>query len=223
MRKKGSRRRRIRDGHEAASRRGAGARSRIPAACAGFAPLASTAATVLILGTLPGRTSLARGEYYAQPRNAFWPIMGDLFGAGPDLPYAERTSRLIERRIAVWDVCASAKRAGSLDSKIAIGSILPNDFNGFFASHPHIEFIGLNGAMAESLYHRFVSPRLGANAREIAKIRLPSTSPANASAAYAAKLTAWSAIRRPAAAAIAPILVMRDDTAFISSSGKKCR
>lgn len=137
MRKKGSRRRRIRDGHEAASRRGAGARSGLPAACAGFAPLASTAATVLILGTLPGRTSLARGEYYAQPRNAFWPIMGDLFGAGPDLPYAERTSRLIERRIAVWDVCASAKRAGSLDSKIAIGSILPNDFNGFFASHPH--------------------------------------------------------------------------------------
>lgn len=49
-----------------------------------------------------------RGEYYAQPRNAVWPIMGDLCGAGPDLPYAERTSRLIERRIAVRDVCATA-------------------------------------------------------------------------------------------------------------------
>ena len=166
------------------------------ASSVGFAPVAGAAASVLILGTLPGRVSLARGEYYAQPQNAFWRIMGELFGAGPDLPYAERTSRLIERRVAVWDVCASAKRAGSLDSKIELGTILPNDFAWFFASHRQIEIIALNGAMAESLFHRFVSPRLDAKAREIARIRLPSTSPANASVAYAAKLAAWSAIRR---------------------------
>ena len=162
----------------------------------GFEPISGDAARVLILGTLPGRISLLRGEYYAQSRNAFWRIMGDLFGAGPQLPYPERGRRLIERRIAVWDVCASAERRGSLDSAIDAMSVVANDFPTFFSAHRHIELIAFNGAVAEVLYNRCVRPALAVGPRRIALLRLPSTSPAYASIPYARKLAAWSVVRR---------------------------
>ncbi|MGA2776460.1 MAG: hypothetical protein ABSF94_02815 [Steroidobacteraceae bacterium] len=65
------------------------------AASFGFAPVCGESARILILGSLPGQTSLHRREYYAQPQNSFWRIMGALFGAGPNLSYAERVQRLI--------------------------------------------------------------------------------------------------------------------------------
>jgi len=171
-------------------------RSAVNGVSAGFEPVSGDAATVLILGTLPGRISLLRGEYYAQSRNAFWRIMGDLFGAGPQLPYAERTRRLIERRIAVWDVCASAERRGSLDSAIDAKSVVVNDFPAFLSTQRNIEMIAFNGAVAQALYNSRVRPDLAAGPRHIGQLRLPSTSPAHAAITYERKLAAWSAIRR---------------------------
>jgi TDG/mug DNA glycosylase family protein len=96
-----------------------------------FEVIAGRDARVLILGTLPGAVSLATGQYYAQPRNAFWGIMGELIGATVTLRYKERVQRLVERRVALWDVCASARRSGSLDTAIRSASVLPNDIAGF--------------------------------------------------------------------------------------------
>lgn len=157
----------------------------------GFPPLARADAAVLVLGSLPGQESLRRGEYYAQVRNAFWPIMGALIGAGPELPYAERRERLLSGRIAVWDVCARAFRAGSLDSAIVRDSIVVNDFGEFFAAHPALALVCFNGAKAEELYQRRVLPTLGARAALVPRRRLPSTSPAHAARSLAEKLAAW--------------------------------
>ena len=124
--------------------------NRHPSPIRSFAPIAAPGATVLILGSMPGRASLLAGQYYAHPRNAFWPIMGELFGAGPELPYARRVRVLARAGVAVWDVLASCTRGGSLDSDIDPGSIVANDFASFFRAHPRIERVYFNGAMAEA-------------------------------------------------------------------------
>ena len=110
----------------------------------GFPPIADARARVLVLGSLPGRKSLEMGEYYAQPYNAFWRIMGAMFGAGPELTYAARVERLREHGIAVWDVLAAGEREGSLDSSIVRESIVVNDFNSFFERHRAIRLICFN-------------------------------------------------------------------------------
>ena len=161
----------------------------------GFAPIAGANSTVLILGSLPGRMSLARAEYYALPRNAFWRICGDLFGLGAEVPYAERRRGLIEARIALWDVCGSARRAGSLDAAIESDSIVVNDFAGFLGAHSKIRLICFNGVKAWELYRRRVLPELPPTLAAIRTIRLPSTSPAHAGMPYAQKLALWSVIR----------------------------
>lgn len=161
-----------------------------PIAC-GFEPIGDRGARVLVLGSLPGRVSLARGEYYAQSQNAFWPIMGCVYGAAPSSTYAERCELLIRHRVALWDVCASARRRGSLDASIDRDSVVINDFTSYFAAHPGVERILFNGAAAFTLYERRVLPKLAGQAAALERLRLPSTSPANASISYDRKLAAW--------------------------------
>ena len=157
----------------------------------GFKAIAGRDARVLILGTLPGAASLACGQYYAQPRNAFWRIMGELVGAGLALPYAERVQRLVARRVALWDVCASATRSGSLDTAIRADSVCPNDLAGFLRSHADVRLIAFNGARASELFQRYVRPQLKPSASAIRQSILPSTSPAHASMSFEKKLAAW--------------------------------
>jgi double-stranded uracil-DNA glycosylase len=168
----------------------------------GFAPIARRDARVLVLGSLPGQESLRRRQYYAQPRNAFWPIMGALCGAGPELPYRARARRLTACGVALWDVCRTACRAGSLDASIVPASVVVNDFGGFLARHPRVRLVCFNGRTAAALYRRHVLPGLAPRLRALATLELPSTSPAHAALALPAKLERWRALgaalgRRP--------------------------
>jgi TDG/mug DNA glycosylase family protein len=158
----------------------------------GFPPISSPAARVLVLGSLPGRLSLERGEYYANPQNAFWKI---ITSRAPDLPsdYTGRVAALIEHRIALWDVLAAATRSGSLDADIADDAI-PNNFFAFFHAHPNIRLLCFNGATAAKLYARHVVPTLSDEQRSIARQTLPSTSGAHASLPLAKKTAHWSVI-----------------------------
>jgi hypoxanthine-DNA glycosylase len=160
----------------------------------GFPPIADAQARVLILGSLPGQVSLRRQQYYAQPQNAFWKIMGRLFDAGPELPYDERARRLVAQGIALWDVCAAAQRPGSLDASIVHSSVVANDFAAFIESHPRVHLICFNGAKAADLYRRIVLPTLPATLRPVGYETLPSTSPAHASMRFDEKLARWSVV-----------------------------
>jgi double-stranded uracil-DNA glycosylase len=153
---------------------------------------------VLILGTLPGPVSLEKRQYYAQSRNAFWPIMGALFGAGPELAYRERLRNLRESGVALWDVCRSAYREGALDASIDPGSIVPNDLAGFLRTHTAIRVICFNGQTAARLYRQLVLPRLPEALRDLHCEILPSTSPAYAAMRYEQKLAKWQVVRRAA-------------------------
>src|SRR5208283_2332742 len=165
----------------------------------GFPPVAREDARVLILGSLPGQASLAALQYYAQPHNSFWRLMGRLFDAGPEHAYEERLRRLVEARVALWDVCASAMRPGSLDHRIDKSSVAPNDFEGFFETHRDIAAIFFNGATAERLYLTLARPTLLHPVATIATKRLPSTSPAHAGASFAQKLECWREVAALAA------------------------
>lgn len=167
----------------------------------GFPPLARADARVLVLGSLPGRKSLEANEYYAQPYNAFWRIMGELFGAGRELPYLERVAKLHAHGLAVWDVLAAGEREGSLDSAIVAESIVVNDFGSFFARQPAIRSIYFNGNTAATLYKRRVLPSLGPESAALATEVLPSTSPAYASLRFEAKLERWANALRSLVAA----------------------
>jgi hypoxanthine-DNA glycosylase len=158
----------------------------------GFPPISSPSVRVLILGSLPGRRSLERGQYYANPQNAFWRILG---AHAPELPadYAGRVRVLIEHRLALWDVLAAATRSGSLDANIADDAI-PNNFPAFFHAHPDIRLIGFNGGTAAKLYERHVLPTLSEAQRAIARHTLPSTSGAHAGLTLAQKVEHWSII-----------------------------
>ena len=158
-----------------------------------FAPLACAASRLLILGSMPGAASLAAGEYYAHPRNAFWPIIDSVFGVRRDLPYAARVQGLSAHGIALWDVLGTCERSGSLDAAIVTESMIANDFNAFFTTHPRIERIAFNGAAAERAYRRQVEPQLSVAQRALPSIRLPSTSPAHASLTLAGKIERWRA------------------------------
>lgn len=158
----------------------------------GFAAISHPSARILILGSLPGAVSLERGQYYANPQNVFWQIMDTLVVAGPHLQYAQRTDALTKAGIALWDVCASAHRIGSLDS--AIKHHAANDFARFFAEHPQINLVCFNGQKADALYRRSVLSKLPLAFQQLSTRVLPSTSPANASVPYAEKLRQWSSI-----------------------------
>ena len=153
-----------------------------------FPPIADPRARVLVLGTLPGEESLRRAEYYAHPRNLFWPIVFALFDATPTTDYAERLAFVAAQRIALWDVCEHAEREASADS--AIRRERPNAIDRLLDARPLIRAIAFNGSGAQRLYDRHFTRRV-----ELTYLALPSTSPAHARLDFAAKLARWTALR----------------------------
>jgi hypoxanthine-DNA glycosylase len=153
-----------------------------------FPPIADARARVLVLGTLPGEESLRRGEYYAHPRNLFWPIVFGLFNTTPVADYAEKVAFVKARRIALWDVCEIGEREASADSTIRREQ--PNAIDQLLDAHPLICSVAFNGTGAQRLHDRHF-PRHA----NLAYLALPSTSPAHARMDYADKLVRWMALR----------------------------
>jgi double-stranded uracil-DNA glycosylase len=156
-----------------------------------FPPIASEKSKALILGSMPGGVSLKVGQYYAHPRNAFWRIMGELFGAEPSLPYEVRVLRLQSAGVALWDSIQACARPGSLDTSITDEVV--NDFPTFFLQHPAITHVFFNGVKSEAVFRRHALPSL--QNRQHILIRLPSSSPAHAGMPFQAKVQAWSVVK----------------------------
>lgn len=156
-----------------------------------FPAVIAADARLLILGSMPGVASLSARQYYAHPRNSFWPLMGELAGAHPTLPYDERLAALTRHGLALWDVLHSCEREGSLDADIEQTSAEPNDLPALLRQHPGIRRICCNGGTAHSVLLRHFGALLALEFPGIEVLRLPSTSPANAGWSPARKREAW--------------------------------
>ena len=85
----------------------------------GLPPIIAPDARVLILGSFPSEASLAARQYYAHPRNHFWPVLGTLLNEPlATMPYGHRVERVRARHIAIWDTIVACEREGSLDAAI---------------------------------------------------------------------------------------------------------
>ncbi|MCZ8115251.1 DNA-deoxyinosine glycosylase [Silanimonas sp.] len=161
---------------------------------ASFPPAIPPSPRALVLGSMPGIASLRAGQYYAHPRNAFWPLMQALFAVPSQAPYAVRLAALGEVGVGLWDVLAECERDGSLDSAIAPASVAVNDIAGLLANHVGLRVIALNGGAAARLFDRHVAPALGSRLAAMRVLRLPSTSPAHAARSLMEKADAWAAL-----------------------------
>lgn len=157
----------------------------------GFAPVASSDARILILGTLPGVASIKQQQYYAHPQNAFWRLLEQLFNIPAQASYERYCQSAQAHGLAIWDVCHTAQRFGSLDSSIQGHSIIANDINHLLTSCPHITLIAFNGQAAAQLFkkHIHLTPT-------IPTVTLPSTSPANARLSFEQKLLQWAVLKQ---------------------------
>ena len=150
--------------------------------CRSFEPVYAPEAKVMIVGSMPSVKSLADAQYYAHPRNAFWPILFEVFGMEPTVDYEAKKELIRTNHLVLWDVAGVCEREGSLDSNMR--DIQYNDFASLYEACPHIHTVLCNGGTAHSL---FMKSGYAGNRRVI---RMPSTSPAY-TMAYEKKLAAW--------------------------------
>ena len=150
-----------------------------------FTPVVAAHTRVLILGSLPGESSLAAGRYYAHPRNRFWQLAGAVIGREdlPALPYDARLEVLRGAGIGLWDTIASARRTGSLDA--AIREIEAAPLRELVAVLPALRAVAFNGATSAKIGRRAL------HGTPLALVDLPSSSPANAAIPLDAKRARW--------------------------------
>ncbi len=155
-----------------------------------FEPIVGHQPRILILGSMPGTASLHAVQYYAHPRNAFWPIMAELFGIDSRASYEQRVAELSRHPLILWDTLKACHRPGCLDSNIDAKTARANDFPGLLKRFPGIRVILFNGATSEKYFKQLVMPDLS-ESLEVALLRMPSTSPAHAGMSFEQKLSAW--------------------------------
>ncbi|RZI80991.1 MAG: DNA-deoxyinosine glycosylase [Rubrivivax sp.] len=156
----------------------------------GLPPIITPDTRLVVLGSFPSVASLASQQYYAHPRNHFWPIVSDLWGLTGDddlrrQPYERRVAAARSHGLGIWDVYAACQRQGSLDSAIEDAQL--NELFRLREWAPGLQAIAHNGG--ESARHLRITHALG-----LPVVKLPSTSPANASWSFERKLAAWQAV-----------------------------
>jgi len=149
-----------------------------------FDPVLPENPKIFILGTMPGKQSLKKQQYYANARNSFWKIIYDLTEEVYSENYAERIDTLKRNHIAIWDICQFGDRKTSLDSDIK--NEVPNPINEIIEMFPSVKQILFNGKKAEKLYRTYFNEIEG-----VVYETVLSTSPANARFSFREKLNNW--------------------------------
>ncbi len=139
---------------------------------------------ILILGSFPSVKSREAQFFYGHPQNRFWKVLSAVLGCECPVTTDEKKAMLLSHNIAVWDVIGSCEITGSSDASIR--SVVPNDIAGLVAETA-ITSIFANGATSYNMYKRYCRDTVGIEA-----VKLPSTSPANASYSLERLTAEWS-------------------------------
>lgn len=154
-----------------------------------FKPIIYDDSGILILGSMPGKESLIKSEYYGNNRNQFWKLIFEMFDTPYSGVYEDKLELLRANNIAIWDVIESCERKSSLDSDIRRAEI--NDFRGLLNKFKNIRYIFINGGKAYDLFTKKVDKEL---LDGIEVMRLESTSPARA-IPYVKKYENWKKVK----------------------------
>ncbi|WP_010307504.1 DNA-deoxyinosine glycosylase [Kurthia senegalensis] len=154
-------------------------------------PVVNRQTKVMVVGSMPGKQSLEKQQYYGNPRNHFWRIIGELFEEPVPNQYDERLAWLLEHQIGLWDSIATCEREGSLDANIH--NEIPNDFHLFFETYPQIEAIVFNGGKAFDVFKKKIGLETLENR---AYYKMPSTSPIPGKnvKSFEEKVQSWSTL-----------------------------
>ncbi len=139
---------------------------------------------ILILGSFPSVKSRESQFFYGHPQNRFWKVLSTVLGCVCPITTEEKKTMLLIHNIAVWDVIGSCEITGSSDASIR--SVVPNDIAGL-VTETAITSIFTNGATSYNMYKRYCRDKVGIEA-----VKLPSTSPANASYSLERLTAEWS-------------------------------
>ncbi len=151
----------------------------------GLPPVMGPDCALLVLGSFPGVASLQAQQYYGHPRNHFWPLLGAIWQLDlVAMPYAQRLALAQARGLGLWDVYAACQRPGSLDTNIRNAEL--NDLHSLLQRAPALRVVAHNGGESARARHHTAALKLPV-------LRLPSSSPANASWSFDRKLQAWRA------------------------------
>jgi hypoxanthine-DNA glycosylase len=153
-----------------------------------FPPVTRPDTRLLVLGSLPGRVSLERQQYYAHPQNQFWRLMSRVIEHDlVPLRYENRLEALLDARIGLWDTVAAATRAGSLDSNIRLHAA--SELAQLVATLPQLRAVAFNGGTSARIGRRQL-----ADVEAMDLIDLPSSSPAY-TLPFERKLESWLKLR----------------------------
>lgn len=152
----------------------------------GIDPVYNQDSKILILGSFPSVKSREGNFFYHHPQNRFWKILAIIYDNQNLITIENKKQFLLENNIALWDVIASCSIEGSSDSSIE--NVIVNDLSSII-NKSNITKIYTNGNVADRLYQKYCFPIL-----KIAAVKLPSSSPANASYSLDRLIEAWKVI-----------------------------
>lgn len=151
-------------------------------------PFYDRSSKILILGSFPSIKTREYGFFYGHKQNRFWRVLSVVFDEEIIDDIERKKEFLLKHNIALWDSIYSCDIIGSSDSSIK--NVVATDLSPI-VSGSYVNKIFCNGTTSYKYFHQLSEKKLGING-----IRLPSTSPANASYSLERLIDEWRIVAK---------------------------
>jgi double-stranded uracil-DNA glycosylase len=147
----------------------------------GLDPISDKDTEILIVSTFPSEKALEAEEYYNNPMNQFWRLLGDVIKTDLiNMQYIDRIKVILKHKIGLWNTISECERQTSSDAKIKCAKY--NDFSTLDC--PRLRLIAANSEKAYDLLKKCNMPG------NVSRTVLISSSTARTTP-YSTKLANW--------------------------------